>query len=160
MNNSHTQPIDEAQRERLTYTYTYTSDDESAENPQSNTLKVITTVEEETTPDGMKVLRKKEQSQQISKVTKVEKITRVLHNVIDPTSGEHIREDDPRYQKLIEQLSMKSGRSEGFVPSTKFIRDTMKRLDLEGKAAGFNGNEPENNKSTANERSASLISFF
>lgn len=140
-------PIDESQRECLTYSYTYTSDEDCSTNPQSNTFKVITTVEEETTPDGMKVLRKKEQSQQISKVTKVEKITRVLHHVIDPVTGEHIREDDPRYQSLIEELSMKSGRSEGFIPSTKFLRDTMKRLDLESKNGAFNGNEPENNKS-------------
>ncbi len=49
--------IDDSQRDRLCYTYTYTSDGEDGENPQTNTVKVTTTVEEETTPDGTKVVR-------------------------------------------------------------------------------------------------------
>ena len=169
---------DDSQRERLVYTYTYTSDDEAGDNPQSNTLKVITTVEEETTPDGTKVLRKKEESQQISKVTKVEKITRVHHHAIDPTTGEHLREDDPRYRTLIDQLTIKPATSGGFSPNlsssfqpalptkpnrntgtdkTKLLEETMKRLGMDHdnqydprmfSKSQFNGNEPENNKST------------
>lgn len=92
---------DDPQRERLVYTYTYTSDGDNGQAPQSNTVKVTTTVEEETTPDGTKVVRKKEESQQVSKVTKIQKITRVHRHLVDPTTGELIRQDDPRYQALI-----------------------------------------------------------
>jgi hypothetical protein len=92
---------DDPQRERLVYTYTYTSDGDNGQTPQSNTVKVTTTVEEETTPDGTKVVRKKEESQQISKVTKIQKITRVHRHLVDPLTGELIRQDDPRYQALI-----------------------------------------------------------
>ncbi|CAF1295395.1 unnamed protein product [Rotaria sp. Silwood1] len=92
---------DDPQRERLVYTYTYTSDGDNGQAPQSNTVKVTTTVEEETTPDGTKVVRKKEESQQVSKVTKIQKITRVHRHLIDPLTGELIRQDDPRYQALI-----------------------------------------------------------
>ncbi|CAF4295682.1 unnamed protein product [Rotaria magnacalcarata] len=92
---------DDPQRERLVYTYTYTSDGDNGQPPQSNTVKVTTTVEEETTPDGTKVVRKKEESQQVSKVTKIQKITRVHRHLIDPLTGELIRQDDPRYQTLI-----------------------------------------------------------
>ena len=92
---------DDPQRERLVYTYTYTSDGDNGQAPQSNTVKVTTTVEEETTPDGTKVVRKKEESQQVSKVTKIQKITRVHRHLIDPLTGELIRQDDPRYQILI-----------------------------------------------------------
>lgn len=92
---------DDPQRERLVYTYTYTSDGDNGQAPQSNTVKVTTTVEEETTPDGTKVVRKKEESQQVSKVTKIQKITRVHRHLVDPLTGELIRQDDPRYQALI-----------------------------------------------------------
>lgn len=92
---------DDPQRERLVYTYTYTSDGDQGQTPQSNTVKVTTTVEEETTPDGTKVVRKKEESQQVSKVTKIQKITRVHRHLLDPLTGELIRQDDPRYQALI-----------------------------------------------------------
>ncbi|CAF3131004.1 unnamed protein product [Rotaria socialis] len=92
---------DDPQHERLVYTYTYTSDGDNGQAPQSNTVKVTTTVEEETTPDGTKVVRKKEESQQVSKVTKIQKITRVHRHLIDPLTGELIRQDDPRYQALI-----------------------------------------------------------
>lgn len=92
---------DDPQRERLVYTYTYTSDGDNGQPPQSNTVKVTTTVEEETTPDGTKVVRKKEESQQVSKVTKIQKITRVHRHLVDPLTGELIRQDDPRYQALI-----------------------------------------------------------
>jgi hypothetical protein len=92
---------DDPQRERLVYTYTYTSDGDNGQPPQSNTVKVTTTVEEETTPDGTKVVRKKEESQQVSKVTKIQKITRVHRHLVDPITGELIRQDDPRYQALI-----------------------------------------------------------
>ncbi|CAF1459795.1 unnamed protein product [Adineta ricciae] len=92
---------DDPQRERLVYTYTYTSDGDNGQAPQSNTVKVTTTVEEETTPDGTKVVRKKEESQQVSKVTKIQKITRVHRHLVDPITGELIRQDDPRYQALI-----------------------------------------------------------
>lgn len=94
---------DDPQRERLVYTYTYTSDGDNGQTPQTNTVKVTTTVEEETTPDGTKVVRKKEESQQVSKVTKIQKITRVHRHLIDPLTGELIRQDDPRYQILIAQ---------------------------------------------------------
>ena len=92
---------DDPQHERLVYTYTYTSDGDNGQPPQSNTVKVTTTVEEETTPDGTKVVRKKEESQQVSKVTKIQKITRVHRHLVDPLTGELIRQDDPRYQALI-----------------------------------------------------------
>ena len=109
--------VDDSQRERLVYTYTYTSDGENGENPQTNTVKVTTTVEEETTPDGVKVLRKKEESQQVSKVTKVEKITRIHRHLIDPVTGEIITEDHPQYQYFIEQSKLKHDTSGGFLPN-------------------------------------------
>lgn len=160
---SETKPNDELQREKLVYSYTYTSDDENGENPQSNTLKVITTVEEETTPDGTKVVRKKEESQQISQVRKIEKITRVHHHAIDPLTGEHIREDDPRYKTLINQLTNKSLHNNGkksFDPNidVKTLQETMKQLALDCESNGlskFNGNEPENNKSKRRKRKKS-----
>lgn len=95
---------DDPQHERLVYTYTYTSDGDNGQAPQSNTVKVTTTVEEETTPDGTKVVRKKEESQQVSKVTKIQKITRVHRHLVDPITGELIRQDDPRYQALIAEF--------------------------------------------------------
>jgi hypothetical protein len=157
--------IDDSQRERLVYTYTYTSDVDDGENPQTNTVKVTTTVEEETTPDGTKVVRKKEESQQVSKVTKVEKFTRVHRQLIDPLTGELIKEDNPKYQIL------KHETSGGFLPNssylqnendTKTITNGIKNFNINndnqemhsnGRIISqqlFNGNgynEPENNKS-------------
>lgn len=144
---------DDGQRERLVFTYTYTSDGENGENPQSNTMKVTTTVEEETTPDGMKVLRKKEESQQVSKVTKVQKITRVHRHLIDPLTGELISEDHPKYQAMI-----KHEMSGGFLPTShdndaKMLTNGMKHVSINeefshGRMYNGNGyNEPENNKS-------------
>lgn len=137
---------DSQQRERLVYTYTYTSDGENGENPQTNTVKVTTTVEEETTPDGTKVLRKKEESQQVSKITKVEKITRIHRHLIDPVTGEIITEENPKYQTLIEQSKIKHDLSGGFLPNVnhsdmKSITNGMKHVTIN------DYNEPENNKS-------------
>ncbi|CAF0821040.1 unnamed protein product [Didymodactylos carnosus] len=95
--------MEDPQREQYVYTYTYQSDGDSGQTPQSNTVKVTTTVEEETTPDGTKVVRKKEESQQVSKVTKIQKITRVHRHLIDPITGEIINQDNPRYQILINE---------------------------------------------------------
>ncbi|CAF0776557.1 unnamed protein product [Didymodactylos carnosus] len=95
--------MEDPQREQYVYTYTYQSDGDGGQTPQSNTVKVTTTVEEETTPDGTKVVRKKEESQQVSKVTKIQTITRVHRHLIDPITGEIIRQDDPRYQALINE---------------------------------------------------------
>ena len=139
--------VDDSQRERLVYTYTYTSDGENGENPQTNTVKVTTTVEEETTPDGVKVLRKKEESQQVSKVTKVEKITRIHRHLIDPVTGEIITEDHPQYQYFIEQSKLKHDTSGGFLPNPnhfelKSIANGIKHVTIN------DYNEPENNKST------------
>jgi hypothetical protein len=163
--------IDDPQRERLVYTYTYTSDGDNNENPHTNTVKVTTTVEEETTPDGTKVVRKKEESQQVSKVTKVEKITRVHRHLIDPLTGEFIREDNPKYQLLIDQSKIKHETSGGFLPNssylqyendTKTLTNGIKHFDINDdnqemfsneqiiSHQHFNGNgynEPENNKS-------------
>ena len=166
--------LDDPQRERLVYSYTYRSDDDNNENPQTNTVQVITTVEEETTPDGTKVVRKKEESQQVSKVTKVEKITRVHRHLIDPLTGEFIQQDDPKYQTLIDQCNqsiMKHETSGGFLPNQTYSQynDEIKTLNNELKCLNindnnreacsnrqiliqqqFNGNdynEPENNKS-------------
>jgi hypothetical protein len=135
--------IDDSQCERLVYTYTYTSDGTNGENPRTNKVKLTTTVEEETTPDGIKVIRKKEESQQLSKVTKVEKFTRVHHHIIDPLTGEYIREDDPKYQAKI-----KHEMSGGFLPNpdheTKALINGMKHFAIQD---GNGYNEPENNKS-------------
>lgn len=165
---------DDPQRERLVYTYTYTSDGDNGQAPQSNTVKVTTTVEEETTPDGTKVVRKKEESQQVSKVTKIQKITRVHRHLIDPLTGEIIKQDDPKYQLLVEQYNqsaLKHDNSGGFSPNTyysqydndaKLITNGIKYFDINEKNADpysnrqivvpqhLNGNgytEPENNKS-------------
>jgi hypothetical protein len=155
--------LDDPQRERLVYTYTYTSDGDDGENPQTNTVKVTTTVEEETTPDGTIVVRKKEESQQISKVTKVEKITRVHRHLIDPLTGELIRTDDPNYQS-----ALKHETSGGFLPNSQYESETevltnrIKSFDMNDNhqevysngriipQQHLNGNaynEPENNKS-------------
>jgi hypothetical protein len=145
--------IDDPQRERLVYTYTYTSDGENGGNPQTNTVKVTTTVEEETTPDGTIVLRKKEEAQQVSKVTKVEKITRIHRHLIDPSTGELIGEDNPKYQALIKHET-----SGGFLPNSyeyeaKMLTNGMKHISLNDEYSNgrnYNGNgytEPENNKS-------------
>ena len=118
---------DDLQRERLVYTYSYTSDDDQHETPQSNMVKVITTVEEETAPDGSKVLRKKEESQQISKVTKIEKITRIHRHLMDPSTGELLSESDPKYQALMHQYDpsgIKHEMSGGFVPNLPLISST------------------------------------
>jgi hypothetical protein len=158
--------IEDPQRERLVYTYTYTSDGDNVENPQTNTVKVTTTVEEETTPDGTKVVRKKEESQQVSKVTKVEKITRVHRHLIDPLTGELIREDNPKYQALIDQSTIKHEMSGGFLPHSSYlqyendtktltngikqfsINDENQEMYSNGRIFNGNGyNEPENNKS-------------
>jgi len=157
--------LDDSQRERLVYTYTYTSDGDNGENPQTNTVKVTTTVEEETTPDGTKVVRKKEESQQVSKVTKVEKITRVHRHLIDELTGELIQEDNPKYQIL------KHETSGGFLPNssysqydseTEVLTNRIKSFDINDNhqevysngriipQQHLNGNaynEPENNKS-------------
>ena len=166
--------VDDPQRERLAYTYTYTSNGDNNENPQTNTVQVITTVEEETTPDGTKVVRKKEESQQLSKVTKVEKITRVHRHLIDPLTGEIIKQNDPKYQALIDQYdqsSIKHETSGGFLPCSSYsqsdnevktLMNGMKYIGINDKhedvctnqqdliQQSFNGNdynEPENNKS-------------
>jgi hypothetical protein len=114
---------DDPQRERLVYTYTYTTDGENGQNPQSNTVKVTTTVEEETTPDGTKVVRKKEESQQVSKVTKIEKITRVHRHLIDPLTGE-LLPDDPRYPSTIKHET-----SGGFLPNSSSSSTTKHTID-------------------------------
>lgn len=139
---------DDSQRERLVYTYTYTSDGENGENPQTNTVQVRTTVEEETTPDGIKVVRKKEESQQVSKVTKVEKITRIHRHMIDPLTGELIQDNN---QKI------KHETSGGFLPSSTYsqmLSNGIKQMNINNdnqqQQQHFNGNgynEPENNKS-------------
>ncbi|CAF3964945.1 unnamed protein product, partial [Rotaria sp. Silwood1] len=141
----------------------------------------ITTVEEETTPDGIKVLRKKEESQQVSKVTKVEKITRVHRHLIDPLTGEFIRPDDPKYQIIIDQYNqskIKHETSGGFLPDTfysqydnetKKITNGLKSFDINDNnnqdiyskrqiivQQNLNGNaynEPENNKINTDEKS-------
>ncbi|CAF0751501.1 unnamed protein product [Rotaria sordida] len=172
--------IDDPQRERLVYSYTYTSDGDNNESPQTNTVKVITTVEEETTPDGTKVVRKKEESQQVSKVTKVEKITRVHRHLIDPLTGEIIRQDNPKYQIIIDQYNqskIKHDTSGGFLPNsfysqydneTKIITNGLKSFDINDNnqdvysnrqmlvQQNLNGNaynEPENNKINTDEKS-------
>ena len=150
---------DDPQRERLVYTYTYTSDGSNGEHPQTNTVKVTTTVEEATAPDGTKVIRKKEESQQLSKVTKVEKFTRIHRHIIDPLTGDFLQQDDPKYQSLIKHET-----SGGFLPSshenqTKTLTNGIKRFginddhqsDIYSNGRIINGNsynEPENNKST------------
>ena len=166
--------LDDPQRERLAYTYTYTSNGDNNENPQTNTVQVITTVEEETTPDGTKVVRKKEEAQQLSKITKVEKFTRTHRHLIDPLTGEIIKQNDPKYQTLIDQYGhtpIKHETSGGFSPSssysqydneTKTLTNGMKYIGIDDNhddiytkqqefiQQSFNGsdyNEPENNKS-------------
>jgi hypothetical protein len=138
--------IDDPQRECLVYTYTYTSDGNNGESPRTNTVKLRTTVEEETTPDGIKVVRKKEESQQLSKITKVEKFTRIHHHIIDPLTGEFIREDDPKYQSRI-----KHEMSGGFLPNydqeIRTITNGIKRFPINDDNQGNGYTEPENNKS-------------
>ena len=158
--------LDDLQHERHVYSYTYTSDGDGNDNPQTNIVKVTTTVEEETTPDGTKVIRKREESQQVSKVTKVEKITRVHHHLIEPSKGESDRATDSKHH-----ISMKHDMSGGFLPHSPYshiesiakeITNGMKHFDLNnhnnetysngrnGSQQPFNGNgynEPENNKS-------------
>lgn len=163
--------LDDSQRERLVYSYTYKSDGDNDESPQTNTVQVITTVEEETTPDGIKVVRKKEESQQVSKITKIEKITRVHRHLIDPLTGEIIPPEDPKYQKLIDSARIPHDTSGGFQPNssysqydndTKIIANGIKYFNLNDNNQDIranrqlfvqhhmNGNaynEPENNKS-------------
>lgn len=159
--------LDDLQHERHVYSYTYTSDGDDNDNPQTNIVKVTTTVEEETTPDGTKVIRKREESQQVSKVTKVEKITRVHHHhLMEPSNGESNRATNSKHH-----TSMKHDMSGGFLPNSscsqyeslaKEITNGMKHFDLNnhnnetysngrnGSQQPFNGNgynEPENNKS-------------
>ncbi|CAF1062138.1 unnamed protein product [Adineta ricciae] len=164
--------LDDLQHERHVYSYTYTSDGDDNDNPQTNIVKVTTTVEEETTPDGTKVIRKREESQQVSKVTKVEKITRVHHHLIEPSNGESNRATDSKHH-----ISMKHDMSGGFLPNSSYsqyesiakeITNGMKHFDLNnhnnetysngrnGSQQPFNGNgynEPENNKINTDERS-------
>ncbi|CAF4023304.1 unnamed protein product, partial [Rotaria magnacalcarata] len=171
--------VDDSQRERLVYSYSYTTDGDNNENPQTNTVKVITTVEEEITPDGTKVVRKKEESQQVSKVTKVEKITRVHRHLIDPITGEIIQKDDPKYQSLIEQYNqsgLQHDTNGGFSPNSfcsqydteaKLLSNGMKYFDINDKNQdsysnrqiiipqhlnGNSYNEPENNKISTDEK--------
>jgi hypothetical protein len=151
--------LDDSQRERLVYTYTYTSNGDNGENPQTNTVKVTTTVEEETTPDGTKVVRKKEESQQVSKVTKVEKITRVHRHIIDPLTGEVIREDDSNCPTIKHETSGGFSPNSSYENDTKMLTNRIKNFNInENKHHEMysNGqlisqqndyNEPENNKS-------------
>jgi hypothetical protein len=145
--------LDDPQRERLVYTYTYTSDGENGENPQTNTVKVITTVEEETTPDGTKVVRKKEESQQLSKMTKVEKITRVHRHLIDPSTGQLIGEDHPKYLSIIQHETSGGFLTNSYEHEAKMLTNGMKHVSINDDYSNgriYNGNgytEPENNKS-------------
>jgi hypothetical protein len=164
--------VDDGQHERHVYSYTYTTDGDDGQTPRTNTVQVTTTVDEEITPDGTRVVRKREASQQLSKVTKVEKVTRVHRQLIEPSNGEASRPADPRYQALMNPSSIKHDMSGGFLPNSSYsqyesvmkeLANGMKHVDLtdnnadgysNGRLASqnpFNGNgynEPENNKST------------
>ena len=165
--------VDDGQHERHVYSYTYAADGDDDQTPRTNFVQMTTTVEEETTPDGIRVIRKREASQQLSKVTKVEKVTRVHRQLIEPSNGQASRPADVRYQALSNPSAIKHEMSGGFLPNSSYshydsvvkeLANGMKHVDMNdsnadcysnGRMAAhnpFNGNgynEPDNNKSTA-----------
>ncbi|CAF4668254.1 unnamed protein product, partial [Rotaria sp. Silwood2] len=103
---------------------------------------------------------------------KFEKVTRVHRHLIDPLTGEIIRQDDPKYQIIIDQYNqskLKHETSGGFLPDslysqydneTKKITNGLKSFDINDNnhdmysnrqilvQQNLNGNaynEPENN---------------
>lgn len=165
--------VDDGQHERHVYSYMYTThgDDDDEQTPRTNMVQVTTTVEEEITPDGTRVVRKREAAQQVSKVTKVEKITRVHHQLIEPGNSEASGTTEAKHSTLMKPSALKHDLSGGFMPSSSYsqydsvvkeLANGMKHTDLNdnngdgysnGRLASqnaYNGNsynEPENNKS-------------